>query len=79
MLFSAALAASALALQATASPLYKREMAEYRDNVEIHESCNTTQRRVLEQALKDTYEMAEVASNCGLAELRRCLPRSLTD
>jgi hypothetical protein len=64
MIFPAALAASALALQAIASPVIKREMAEYRDDVEIHESCNTTQRRQLQQALKDTYEVAQVASNC---------------
>lgn len=44
-------ALSLLAGAAVASPLSRREMHSYTQDVEIHESCNSTQRRMLEDAL----------------------------
>lgn len=43
-----------LAVGATASPisLVPRDLVAYNDKVTIHESCNATQRRMLEQALE---------------------------
>ncbi|OCF30862.1 hypothetical protein I316_07495 [Kwoniella heveanensis BCC8398] len=38
-----------------------RDLKEYKTDVEIHESCNATQRRMLEKALADTFEVATVA------------------
>ncbi|WVQ99805.1 hypothetical protein IAU59_006947 [Kwoniella sp. CBS 9459] len=38
-----------------------RDLKEYKTDVEIHESCNATQRRMLEKGLADAFEVATVA------------------
>lgn len=70
MLASALLLASTIALPALASPvsLVSREFASYRDDIQIHESCNATQRRQLTKAVSDTMEVAQLVQNC------ECLP-----
>lgn len=50
-----------LAGAALASPLSRREMHAYTQDIEVHESCNSTQRRMLNDALADTFEMATFA------------------
>ncbi|KAK1922879.1 putative peptidase family-domain-containing protein [Papiliotrema laurentii] len=45
-----------------------RSLDHYNPNVTIHESCNSTQRRMLEQALADTYEVAEFAKEYIVAQ-----------
>jgi hypothetical protein len=49
-MLSSMLALPILAGAALASPLNRREMRSYTQDVEIHESCNSTQRRMLEDA-----------------------------
>lgn len=64
MLASIFVLASALALPALAAPsVVKREFAPYVADVEIHESCNATERRQLTKALSDTMEVAQLAKN----------------
>lgn len=49
-MLSSILALPLLAGAVLASPLNRREMNSYTQDVEIHESCNSTQRRMLEDA-----------------------------
>ncbi|WVF72582.1 hypothetical protein IAT40_007399 [Kwoniella sp. CBS 6097] len=56
----------ALAGLAAASPIHMninvaRDMKDYKTDVTIHESCNATQRRMLEKGLADAFEVATVA------------------
>lgn len=63
-MFSKALFAAATLLSATvASPIIheKRALATYVEEVTIHSSCNTTQRRQLTKALSDTWELVAMA------------------
>lgn len=46
---------------ATPIALEKRAMAKYVEEVTIHSSCNTTQRRQLTKALSDTWELVSMA------------------
>ncbi|WVQ83153.1 hypothetical protein IAT38_005291 [Cryptococcus sp. DSM 104549] len=57
-IFTTALFAGA----ALASPiLVERDLKPYVSDITIHESCNSTQRRMLETALADTFEVATFA------------------
>lgn len=63
-MFSKTLFATAALLSATfASPIIheKRALATYVEEVTIHSSCNTTQRRQLSKALSDTWELVSMA------------------
>ncbi|KAJ9091600.1 hypothetical protein QFC20_007601 [Naganishia adeliensis] len=63
-MFSKALLAGAAFISATfASPIIheKRALATYVEEVTIHSSCNTTQRRQLSKALSDTWELVSMA------------------
>ncbi|WWC63098.1 uncharacterized protein I303_105697 [Kwoniella dejecticola CBS 10117] len=56
------ISAAALASVAIAGPInLARDLKEYKTDVEIHSSCNATQRRMLEKALADTFEVATFA------------------
>lgn len=56
------LSALLLAIGAAASPiLVPRALQEYSADVEIHSSCNTTQRRMLERAFDDFGEITQFA------------------
>ncbi|WWC90932.1 uncharacterized protein L201_005870 [Kwoniella dendrophila CBS 6074] len=56
------IASAALAGVAMAGPInIARDLKEYKTDVTIHESCNSTQRRMLEKALADTWEVATFA------------------
>ncbi|KAK6910705.1 hypothetical protein I203_104737 [Kwoniella mangroviensis CBS 8507] len=63
MVAAALISAAALAGVALASPInIARELNQnYKTDITIHESCNATQRRMLEKALSDTFEVATVA------------------
>lgn len=50
-MLSSVLALPLLAGAALASPLSRREMHAYTQDIEVHESCNSTQRRMLNDAL----------------------------
>lgn len=52
-----------------ASPLGKRDLLPYDENVQIHESCNTTQRDMLERAMDDVYNITRFARDCKLLAL----------
>ena len=60
-------ALAAAACSAVASPvnLAARAMADVVTDVQIHESCNSTQRRQLTKALADMVELATVARDCA--------------
>ncbi|WRT68180.1 uncharacterized protein IL334_005155 [Kwoniella shivajii] len=62
MIASTVLFTAALAGFSVASPInVARDLKAYKTDVTIHESCNTTQRRMLEKALSDTWEVATFA------------------
>jgi len=61
MLFASFLASSLAVGIVIASPIEKRDLKPYNPEIQIHSSCNVTQRRVLEKALADTYELASFA------------------
>lgn len=60
-----------------AAPHTRRENwgtgAGYTKDIEIHQSCNATERRQLTKALQETYEIAQVAKNCKLLSLLELL------
>ncbi|TYJ58346.1 hypothetical protein B9479_000892 [Cryptococcus floricola] len=61
MLFSDLLATALLTGSALSIPLVPRELSPYTSDIEVHSSCNATQRRMLQKALSDTYEVASFA------------------
>lgn len=65
-IISFALTAAAAASVATGSPLsnYKRALKTYTSDVQIHESCNATQREYLTEALADVVNITTWARNC---------------
>lgn len=64
--FAAAAAATLIATAATvgASPIVKRELQEYDRNVQVHESCNDTQREQLSQAMDEVFNITTFARDC---------------
>ncbi|WVN89160.1 uncharacterized protein L203_104376 [Cryptococcus depauperatus CBS 7841] len=56
LLISALLAGSSVAM-----PLVPRDLKPYTSDINIHESCNATQRRMLDKALSDAFEVASFA------------------
>ena len=61
----AALAAAACSAVASPVNLAARAMAGVVTDVQIHDSCNSTQRRQLTKALADMVELATVARDCA--------------
>ncbi|WWC71772.1 uncharacterized protein I206_105731 [Kwoniella pini CBS 10737] len=62
MIAKTLISAAMLASVVTAGPIsLVRDLREYKTDVEIHSSCNSTQRRMLQKALADTFEVASFA------------------
>ncbi|ODN93443.1 hypothetical protein L198_05308 [Cryptococcus wingfieldii CBS 7118] len=61
MLFSDLLATALLTGSALSIPLVPRELSPYTSDIEVHSICNATQRRMLQKALSDTYEVTSFA------------------
>jgi hypothetical protein len=55
----------------TKKDLHIRQLADWTQNITIHESCNATEVRRLNKALAETFEVAEAARDCEWLRCRR--------